>query len=453
MEMDATQSAGKAGGIAVRMKCSPARTVVAFVLFAALLGLALRLADAGGNTFNWFVFKPVGTDSWMPIGAAYERVRGFSQGRLYDLFFVDGVKFQYPPSSLLPYWLLDTMGIQPTRAILSAITWISILATVGLMYALSDALLLATTPPLSNTAERRIIAAAFALATLVFYPIMKAYTLGQIQAWLNALFLAACLCWVKDRKFASGTLIALICLIKPQFCLFLVWALIRREYVFVKGFLVMAASGGVLSLYLFGLHNNIQYFDVLSFLSRHGESYHRNQSVNGLMHRLLFNGENLRWLHNGFPPFSPVVYITTLISSGMILAYTLLLGHNRSSQQGSILDLTTAALAFTIASPVAWEHHYGIMMPLFGVIAAAAVALCSTGLLLAVSALFLLGSSNLAITEALAGTSLNVLQSYLLFAGLGCLILAYRDSVVKNAPRISSCRRTERSGLEPKHGR
>ncbi len=70
---------------------------------------------------------------------------------------------------------------------------------------------------------------------------------------------------------------------------------------------------------LYGFYHYLDYLPVLSFLSRHGESFFPNQSVNGLMHRFFFNGNNLQWVSDQFPPFNPIVYACSLIAGAIIL--------------------------------------------------------------------------------------------------------------------------------------
>src|SRR5262249_58972314 len=52
----------------------------------------------------------------------------------------------------------------------------------------------------STTVPRGIIVTAF---TLTFYPVVKAFTLGQIQVWINALFALALLAWMLGLKASS----------------------------------------------------------------------------------------------------------------------------------------------------------------------------------------------------------------------------------------------------------
>lgn len=95
-----------------------------------------------------------------------------------------------------------------------------------------------------------------------------------------------------------------------------------------------------------------------------------------------------------------------------------------------ITSFMIAALCFTAASPVAWEHHYGILLPLFSLVF---MALLRNGRettrrgmlwgLLAVT--FTLCANSLAPLNFLADTPLNIVQSYLFIAALGVAVLAF----------------------------
>src|SRR6202022_3885062 len=103
--------------------------------------------------------------------------------------------------------------------------------------------------------------------------------------------------------------------------------------------------------------NNLEYSSVLRFIAEHGESYFANQSVNGLLNRLLLNGNNRSWTNDAFPPYQAIVYFGTPITSALIVISSLALPRNAPGKGGG-LDFALIAIACTIASPVAWEHHY-----------------------------------------------------------------------------------------------
>ena len=55
------------------------------------------------------------------------------------------------------------------------------------------------------------------LAALTFYPFIKAYSLGQIQMWLNVLFGIVVLAWMMGAPGAAGAALGLMCLVKPTY--------------------------------------------------------------------------------------------------------------------------------------------------------------------------------------------------------------------------------------------
>jgi hypothetical protein len=89
-----------------------------------------------------------------------------------------------------------------------------------------------------------------------------------------------------------------------------------------------------------------------------------------------------------------------------------------------VLDFCTMGLSATVASPIAWEHHYGILLPIFSVLLAS--TLRHRRPLVVFIGSYVLASNFLPATQILAGSVLNVLQSYLLAAVLAVI---YRQRV------------------------
>ena len=273
-----------------------------------------------------------------------------------------------------------------------------------------------------NSAERltrSLLAVCFALT---FYPLVRSFFLGQIQTWIDFLFAAVVLSWMTGRKALAGVATGLICLIKPQLSLLLLWGLLRKQQRFVAGMAATIGTFVILSLWRYGLADNLDYLNVLSFIGKHGESFYPNQSVNGLLNRMLFNGNNLVWDEKNLAPYNS--HFGTLASSLLIVGAALF--WRRKDQPGQLTDLLIATLSFTVASPIAWEHHYGEMLPMFAV---ALPATLSLGLAprriiwLAVS--FFISSNYFQLTDRLAATHWNFLQSYLLFGAVLLLLHLY----------------------------
>jgi hypothetical protein len=378
------------------------------------------------------------TDSWLPMLQAREVANGPQGSRLYEtVFFERRVKFQYPPTSLLALDALQEIGLLS----------ISALNTINRVFFFLNAVAIAACA--SVCVRRRWVDgrrartdAKFELpalslgaftAALVFWPLVKAIDLGQVQVWLDLIFTLACLAWLLDRRLLAGALIGIACTIKPQFGLLLVWAVFWRQWDFTKGFLIAAIPLLAASLQRYGWHNHWAYLDVLSYLSRHGETLFPNNSVNGIVNRLLFNGSNLVDSDHTFSPYHPVVYAATLAAFVGFTLIALIPALRRRRKAPTIFDFGIAALCSVMGSPIAWEHHYGIMMPLFVVSLGALLALeppdprRTNFVLLGVS--WALSSNYLAFTNLLSDTRLNILQSYLFFGGI--LLLA----VLFNAAR------------------
>jgi len=226
--------------------------------------------------------------------------------------------------------------------------------------------------------------------------------------------------------------VGMAALIKPQLGLLFLWALARRQWSFLLAGASTFLAGLGMSLYLLGPAPHVQYLGVLRFLSEHGESYFPNQSVCGMLHRLLRNGENLNWDPPGgpggwmghFPPYHPVVHIATMASSLVLVALAIFPPHPEQ-RRADVLDLARMALTATIASPVAWEHHYGVLAPVFVVLAPAVMRVSGPGPRLALLASYIVASNPFRIANRLADTPWNIAQSYLLGAGLVVLALLY----------------------------
>jgi hypothetical protein len=396
----------------------PAAALLAAVLAISLAQLARGEVSVVVRGGQWLFWR-AGDDSWGPMRAAFDWLSRPHAGGVYqEIFFHRHIKFQYPPSSLLVFSALEALGLSPSNGLLNAISWVSILVEASAVGALAYAALRKACP------ERLRLAAALLAAamTLCFYPTITSYNIGQIQTWINALFAVAALCWLRDRPGAAGALIGLICLMKPQFGLFLIWGALRREWRFCTTLLAVAAGGNLLAVLRFGWENEIDYLSAVRFMGRHGEAYFPNQSINGVMHRLIGTADPLHFEAHAFAPFNPIVYGTTVATSLLLLAACL--WPRRSG--GGVADFMIAALTFTIASPIAWEHHYGILPPLIALLAASLVARPAKAEAVVLGAAYLLTAPALNAPDRLGGGLSSLLISAFFLAAVAILALLYR---------------------------
>jgi hypothetical protein len=398
--------------------------ILVAVVIPLTLAAALALLGHGRGTllaglYKWLTLT-AGVDSWMPLNRAVEQFNG-GKAIYGPLFFQEHIKFQYPPSSVLIFTYLNKLGI--TRpAVLDLLNWCLVAGNAVLVAILGAAMARNSAKPAIRE-HSLLLGLLSLLACLLSYPVMRAYALGQTQVWINFLFAGACLCWYYGNKSIAGAAIGLICLIKPQFGLFLPWALMARQWQFILGWVAIFVPATIIALAMFGIGEHLAYLQVLSALSRSGESFFANQSLNGMLNRLLDNGPVLDWEPNAFPPVLPFVRWTTLLSSILLVGAVLL---RQVKRHADLADFQLAALAFTMASPIAWEHHYGILPAIF---VTAYFMLQApedsrlaprTGILLALA--FVLSGAGLGKWSGIAAAPWNLLYSYNFF---GAALLAW----------------------------
>jgi hypothetical protein len=338
-----------------------------------------------------------------------------------------GAKFQYPPSSLLGFELVQSIFGRGALAnpVLNCLS-------VCFFVLFAVATYLIARPGLVPPRRALLDHALPFMFVVLCYPLLKALEIGQIQSYLNGLFALALLSFTRGRTIAAGLLVGVMATIKPQMGLFLLWALLHREYRFAKAMGACVVVVGLISLALYGLRPHLEYLEVLSMISRHGESYYANQSLNGLLLRALDLGPNLSFTVMQFAPYNPWVRYATLLSSLLFISLALLTRWRARGVPAPArlrgIHFGLVALCFTVASPIAWEHHYGIVPALFAAALAPMLqqAAISRILWLAIGAAWILLCTRISAVGALADTSLNFLQSHFFFGALILLGILYQ---------------------------
>lgn len=319
--------------------------------------------------------KPAGNDSWKPMARAQHRFHEQPNSSLYGVFFDDRIKFQYPPSALFildlfpSRWFHGPESLRPGDPMNQWLTWASragVALTILICILLYEKSWRLASGEGTTQRHNRLVIACGVLLGATFYPIVRGHILGQVQIFIDCLVAAALLAHTTGRRALAGACIGLCCLIKPQYGLLLLWGLLRRDGRFSLGLLAVLSAGLTASMLRYGIANHLEYLRVLRFIALHGEAYWPNQSVNGLLNRLFDNGDPLHFDRYSFPPYHAVVYFGTLLSS---LAIVLIALWPRRGQPAHSLDLAIALLGATLAAPVAWEHHYGILLPIFALAA------------------------------------------------------------------------------------
>jgi alpha-1,2-mannosyltransferase len=179
------------------------------------------------------------------------------------------------------------------------------------------------------------------------------------------LIILSLLLWLRGYRYGVGVCLGLVCIFKPTCTPILLWALLRREYSVLLGFLVIVIPFGVASLIMFGFGVHWEYWHLMAYLSRRGESAFGSSSVNSLLNRAIFNGPNLEWdgTHSHIQ-YVPWIHYATM-ATAVCFAGAALIGRRQSCPVASWIDYCIALLSFTIAASVVYEHHLAFTVVVF----------------------------------------------------------------------------------------
>jgi hypothetical protein len=403
-----------------------------------VLGVALQLRH---ETYD---------DSWWPMLKAYGAKNEDPAAGLYDVFFDDDVKFQYPPSALLPFDLLPrSMTVVGGRTefdprLKRALQLLSLTAVIGTILVSALIVIRGIADSIARSDARfRWVIAVLALSVvdgLLWYPILIGHVWGQVQVFLNLLVALSIYCFVLHRPALGGFWLGLCCLVKPHYGIVLIWSLLRREWRFGIGMTCIGVAGLIGGLCRYGWSDHFAYARVLLFLSRRGESIWVNQSLGGLINRFYGNGaavETPGAAQSSFPPYLAEAHIVGALFAGIVLLAALWPSHEPRTADKR-LELATIIAAVTIASPIAWMHQYGALLPVFAILLARMAS--KPG----IWPLFLLGASFVAMGQVIlewrwyfANPWRGLLGSHVFFGGLLLLGLLFRSrfkGMVRVAP-------------------
>lgn len=344
-----------------------AQFLVLVLLFEGLLiavaprfhsGSVLRIAKDS-------LFLRVGKDSSYYMAQADLAWQQHPNALYETVFFHRGIRFIYPPISLLLYrtWQAAAWIHIPPSVAMNATLLLALLGTMAVAGEFLLRLLPEETVRESTPGDRWKIRVLVGLLVFVFLPLIDAYNLGQVQTLSNFMLMAAALLWLRGSRVPPAILIGLTCWLKPQMILFLLWGLFRRQWRFTASLLVTFLAGVFLSGAIFGWHNTVEYVQVLRYLGRRGDSMFWNQSLNGLLHRLMHVGSPVTSFY-GYPPFNRAIYLATILSSAAMVSLALVVPMLRQ-MTATTADFLIYAMACTMASPIVWQHHYGVFFLVF----------------------------------------------------------------------------------------
>jgi alpha-1,2-mannosyltransferase len=294
------------------------------------------------------------TDSWLPMMKSLDYFRDHPALPIYDAKLYDTLI--YSLASELPLVLLRKLGMSDAAMLktLAVCSFLAVWGVAAVSLAMGQWLLKRRGAQLTWQAV-----AAVLLACVGCYPLIKGYSLGNAQTFLSFGFAVMLYQWTTGRERNAGVTAALMTAVKPQFVLLLVWMLVRKRWGAARAFLVCGVVLIAISTAVFGWHNNLDYIGVLAGLSHKAQSHYANQSFFGTINRMIFNGENIGYTPYVYTPYIPWVYRATVMTSLLLMAAVLVFPWRHL--RGSPADLGAMGIISVAASPMAWEHHYGVV--------------------------------------------------------------------------------------------
>jgi hypothetical protein len=398
----------------------------AFKLVAHFL-FHVGVDEQRGRYMDFLHFRQF-TDSWTPMLGSVNIFRAHPELPIYQAKLYDTLI--YPLTSILPLQWMKQAGMTDAAVFhwLMIASWIAVVAVVIVQVRIAARIL----HP-ANISWRA--ATATAIAAFFFMPITLAFSLGQAQIFLDLFFSLLVLFWITRRERAAGVTMALLTVVKPQFGLLLVWSALRRRWNALISACITLGIGAAVSIAVFGLRNNLDYISVLAGLSRKAQSHYANQSMFGLLNRAIFNGENISYHPYVYPPFVPWVYHVTLLTTAVLILLALVWPMLKNKSAGGMADLGAIGVVCVIATPMAWEHHYGIMLPIFVWLWFAAYR-TGVGRVLWLATAWVLIADFLSPLNFLANIPVaNILQSYMYFGALLLLGLLLRGAAAQPQTR------------------
>lgn len=275
-----------------------------------------------------------------------EGAKAFMAGdNLYTRSYqVGGIElpFTYPPLAAI---LFIPLALVPYGFALVGWT----LLTAVLLWWCMTIVLRHILPTLAD-AGHRVIAAWLLPLALVAEPVRETLAFGQINVILMALVLADTL--TRRPLLPRGVLIGLAAAIKLTPAVFILVFLVQRRWR-AAATTFLAGVGFTLAAAAVSLENSLTYWlSTLPDTSRIGnEAYASNQSIRGLLARLVDPGEQAP---------TALWFVLVLLSLGLVITAMLRVAKHEQTL-GVVLLASTVAL---VCSPVSWSHHWVWLLPI-----------------------------------------------------------------------------------------
>jgi hypothetical protein len=213
------------------------------------------------------------------------------------------------------------------------------------------------------------IGAVLALSILANGPLVNSLREGNTTHLVLLLLVVALLLWRAGFEYAAGAVLGLCALIKLPLMLFGLYALLRGRWRMVAGGATAIGGAALLSLAVFGIEINIDWYRncIEPFVGGVMPAFNV-QSIDGFLIRLETGPAQLmEWTPRVASPWHRIVR-TIILSAVLVLAFVAMVRGGNQSATGkrlferNMLEFSIVLVLAVVTSPVSWSHYYLLLL-------------------------------------------------------------------------------------------
>jgi len=203
------------------------------------------------------------------------------------------------------------------------------------------------------------------------YPLIVNYQNGQINTAILFLLCSFIYLLVRGTDIMAGVSLGLVCMIKPQPLILIPYLIFKRKYKCTTSAVFTFVFGTISTAQAIGWDNFLYYLkEVMPTFSMVKTTFPPmpiyvpvNQSIHGLIYRLLQTTEYSIGLGNYYnfikPVASVIILLILLISAYKIREWNKI---DSLSESSYFRDISFLILTSIILSPITWEHHFVVVV-------------------------------------------------------------------------------------------
>jgi hypothetical protein len=210
--------------------------------------------------------------------------------------------------------------------------------------------------------------AMLALSILACGPLVNSLREGNTTHFILLLLVFALLLWRAGHEYAAGLVLGVCALFKLPLLLFGLYVLLRGRWRMVAGGATAIVGTGLLSVAVFGIQINIDWYRncIEPFLGGVIPAFNV-QSIDGFLARLETGPTMLmEWGPKAAPLWHKIIR-NVVVAAMFVLAFVAIIRGDRSAPgerpfERYTLEFSILLVLAVVTSPVSWSHYYLLLL-------------------------------------------------------------------------------------------